>query len=60
MSMEGFPPTMLDVMFLKELRIIRKDSDCQGLFELARLKESPAHCLKITVTEMTQERHSFW
>ena len=41
LSMEGFPPTMLDVVFLKELQIIRKVSDRQGLFELARLKESP-------------------
>ena len=41
LSMEGFPPTMLDVVFLKELQIIRKASDRQGFFELARLKESP-------------------
>ena len=27
LSMEGFPPTMLGVVFLKELQIIRKGSD---------------------------------
>ena len=32
---------MLDVVFLKELQIIRIASDRQGFFELARLKESP-------------------
>ena len=41
LSMEGVPPTMLGVVFLKELQIIRKGSDGQGFFELARLKESP-------------------
>ena len=37
--MEG-DPTMLDIVFFKELKIIRKGSDRQGLLKLARLKKS--------------------